>query len=69
MLRFFPFGDRFEAGMGAKALGEGDALIDLELPHYRDEILLKRSLLDGFPGDYYRGGPELMAAADVAAPA
>ena len=62
MLRFFPFGDRFEAGMGAKALGAGEALIDLELPHYLDEILLKRGLLERFPGEYYRGGPELMAA-------
>ena len=62
MLRFFPFGDRFEAGMGARALGAGEALIDLELPHYNDEILLKRGLLERFPGEYYRGGPDLRAA-------
>ena len=62
MLRFFPFGDRFEAGMSARALRAGDALIDLELPCYRDEIALKRNLLEQLPGDYYRGGPGLMAA-------
>lgn len=48
--------------MGAKALRAGDALIDLEPPHYGDEIALKRSLLERFPGEYYRGGPQLLGA-------
>lgn len=62
MLKFSPFGDHFEAGMRARALGAGDALIDLEPSHYAEEVRLKRSLLQDFPGEYYRGGPELMAA-------
>lgn len=62
MLRFFPFGEQFEAGMGGRALRAGEALIDLEPTHYASEIRLKRNLLQDFPGEYYRGGPELMAA-------
>ncbi len=48
--------------MGAKALRASDALIDLELPHYKDEIALKRNLLEQLPGEYYRGGPQLLTA-------
>ena len=62
MLRFFPFGDTFEAGMGARALRSGEALIDVERPHYSAEIALKRQLLTDAPHEYFSGGPELLGA-------
>jgi len=38
MLKYFPFGEVFDAGMGGRALRPGDALIDVELPHPSVEI-------------------------------
>ena len=62
MLRFFPFGEAFDAGMGARALRPGEALFDVEPPHYAAEVALKRRLLTDLPHEYFSGGKALLAA-------
>ncbi len=61
MLRYFPFGEAFEAGMGGRALGPSDALIDIDEAHYVKEVGLKRELLQT-PGEYFSGGEALLRA-------
>ena len=48
--------------MGGRSLGAGEALIDVELPHYAPEVALKRALLHDYPDEYFSGGPETLAA-------
>lgn len=62
MLRFFPFGDSFEVGMGARALSSDEPLCDLEPDHYRAEVVLKRRLLTEFPHEYFSGGAHTFEA-------
>ena len=61
-LRFFPFGETFEAGMGGRTLLKDEALIDIDLPHYAAEVVLKRKLLAASPHDYFSGGVSLLDA-------
>lgn len=62
MLRFFPFGDSFEAGMGARALAPDEPLCDLELAHYAAETALKHRLLTDTPHEYFSGGAGTLEA-------
>ena len=62
MLRFFPFGKTFEAGMGGRTLRQDEALFDIDLPHYAAEVALKRELLGASPHEYFSGGAELLDA-------
>ncbi len=45
MLKHFPFGEAFEAGMGGRALKALEPLCDLDEVRYRQELALKRQLL------------------------
>ena len=62
VLRFFPFGETFEAGMGGRTLLKDEALFDIDLPHYAAEVALKRELLAASPHEYFSGGTELLDA-------
>ena len=62
MLRFFPFGETFDASMGGRPLPADDPLCDIDLAHYTGEVQLKRRLLTEMPGEYFRGGAETLAA-------
>ncbi len=61
-LRFFPFGETFEAGMGGRTLLKDEALIDIDRPHYAAEVALKRRLLEASPHEYFSGGVSLLDA-------
>ena len=61
MLRFFPFGETFDARMGGRALGADEALCDVD-EHYLTEVGLKKSLLEADPAYYFAGGEETLAA-------
>ncbi len=62
MLRFFPFGESFESGMGGRTLRKDEALLDVDETHYAAEVALKRELLAASSHDYFSGGPELLDA-------
>lgn len=62
MLKYFPFGEKFEAGMGGRALRPGEALLEIDEAHYAHEIHLKRDLLTSFPDEYFSGGKALLDA-------
>ncbi len=62
MLKFFPFGDAFEAGMGARALLPEEPLSDLDPAHYAAETTLKRRLLTDAPHEYFSGGAHTLSA-------
>ncbi len=48
--------------MGARALRPGEALLDIDRPHYAAEVALKRRLLTETPLEYFSGGTDLFAA-------
>lgn len=62
MLRYFPFGEHFEAGMAGRSLSTSEPLVDVDEPHYAAEIALKRELLGSTPGDYFLAPAELVEA-------
>ena len=62
MLRFFPFGETFDASMGGRPLTADDPLCDIDLARYSGEVLLKRRLLTDMHGEYFCGGGETLAA-------
>jgi hypothetical protein len=62
MLKYFPFGETFEAGMGGHALRQGESLIDIDIPHYAYEVRLKRQMLETSLSEYYCGGADLLQA-------
>jgi hypothetical protein len=59
MLRFFPFGEHFEPGMAGRSLPETEPLIDVDEPHYAEEISQKRAQLASALSDYLLLPPEL----------
>ena len=58
MLRYFPFGESFDARMGGHPLNAGDPLCEIDLPNYIPQIQLKRRMLAEHHADYYQGGRE-----------
>lgn len=62
MLRFFPFGEKFDASMGGRLLMADEPLCDIELARYPGEVLLKRRMLTDMHGEYFHGGLETLAA-------
>lgn len=62
MLRFFPFGDEFDPGMGARALRPHEPLFDVDPERYAFEVALKSQQLEAAHADYFRGGEALMPA-------
>lgn len=62
MLRHFPFGEAFDAGMGGRVLQADEPLLDLELDSYLAEVREKRRLLEQAPADYFLGGEHTLAA-------
>lgn len=62
MLRFFPFGEAFDASMGGRPLPADVALCDIDLARYAGEVLLKRRLLTELHGEYFHGGAETLTA-------
>lgn len=62
MLRFFPFGDVFDPGMGARPLRPDEPLFDIDPNRYTYEVGLKSQLLEGAHADYFLGGAALMPA-------
>ncbi len=61
-LRFFPFGEHFEPGMGGRSLTPQEPLIDVDLAHYAAEVALKRAQLRERHQDYFLAPPELASA-------
>jgi len=61
-LRFFPFGDEFDPGMGARALRPHEPLFDIDPERYLIEVALKTQQLGAAHADYFRGGADLMQA-------
>ncbi len=61
MLRFFPFGETFDAGMDGRALGASEALCDVD-EAYKTEVSLKRRLLASDPEYYFAGGDATLTA-------
>ncbi len=62
MLEYFPFGDAFDARMGARVLAAGEPLCAVEPDRYPGEVALKRRLLSEMPAEYFRGGAETLTA-------
>jgi dimethylamine monooxygenase subunit A len=62
MLRFFPFSENFDAGMGGRVLKENEPVCDIEPEKYSNQIQLKRQLLDEVPGYYFTCGLENLPA-------
>jgi dimethylamine monooxygenase subunit A len=62
VLKFFPFGERFEAGMGGRTLQPDEPLIDVDAAAYRDEIAMKRELLTNAHADYFQSSKEAGSA-------
>ena len=60
MLRFFPFGDEFDPGMGARALRPHEPLFDVDPNRYAFEVALKTQLLEADPATYFLGGDALL---------
>ena len=56
MLRFFPFGETFDASMGGRPLPADEPLCDIDLARYPGEVLLKRRMLTDMHGEYFHGG-------------
>ncbi|XXF75871.1 DUF3445 domain-containing protein [Myxococcaceae bacterium GXIMD 01537] len=62
MLPYFPFEqDRYALSLGVRALQEGEAVIEVDAPHYRAELALKESLLSAQPDAHFRGPPDTLA--------
>ena len=61
MLRFFPFGETFDARMGGRTLGAREPLCDVD-EHYLEEVRLKAHLLETDPDYYFSGGAATLAA-------
>lgn len=61
MLPYFPFQERFEAGMGARPYAAHDRLIEVDA-HYAPEVQLKRALLERDHAFYYRAQPDTLLA-------
>lgn len=62
MLRFFPFGERFEPGMAGRSLAQAEPLIDVDPGTYASETALKRELLTSAHSEYFVAPPELAGA-------
>ena len=58
-MRYFPFeSDEYAMTMGTRALGTG-GLIEID-EHYREEVMLKRRLLEEDYASYFRAGRETL---------
>ena len=62
MLRYFPFEESFDPGMGMRLLKEHEPLCDLDLSRYQTEISLKDQLLAEMHSYYFSGGSPTMTA-------
>ncbi len=61
MLRYFPFGESFDARMGGHPLNAGDPLCEVDLPNYIPQVQLKRRMLAENHADYFQGGSDMLA--------
>ncbi|HTL57835.1 MAG TPA: DUF3445 domain-containing protein [Candidatus Limnocylindrales bacterium] len=62
MLRYFPFEEQFDPGMGMRVLRTHEPLCDLELSRYQLETSLKQSLLAEAHSYYFHGGSATITA-------
>src|SRR5215831_13084690 len=62
MLRYFPFEESFDPGMGMRVLNAEESLCDVDPTRYHQEISLKRGLLTEAHSYYFHGGPETLTA-------
>lgn len=62
MLRYFPFGERYHSGMGARPLQAGEPLCEVDPARYAAEVGLKRRLLSETHAEYFRGGSQTLPA-------
>jgi hypothetical protein len=59
MLPYFPFAqDTYALTLGVRALRPDETLIEVDAPHYRDELALKASLLASNPRAHFQAGPD-----------
>jgi dimethylamine monooxygenase subunit A len=58
-MRFFPFGERFDPGMGGRTLLADETLVDVDVARYGAEVAQKRAQLGAAPSDYFLAPPEL----------
>jgi hypothetical protein len=62
VLRYFPFEESFDPGMGMRVLKASEPLCDLDLTKFQEEIALKERLLSNDHPYYFQGGADTIAA-------
>jgi dimethylamine monooxygenase subunit A len=62
MLRYFPFEDSFDPGMGMRVLKAPEPFCDVDLRRYTEETALKQRLLAEEHSYYFRGGDTTLSA-------
>ncbi len=62
MLKYFPFGESFDPGMGGRVLPNEEGLLEVDEADYVTQVLKKRAQLEQFPSEYFHAGSETLAA-------
>jgi len=62
VLRYFPFEESFDPGMGMRVLKAHEPLCDVDLSRYKEETSLKQRLLTEAHTYYFHGGEATMIA-------
>jgi len=62
VLRYFPFEESFDPGMGMRVLRAREPLCDVDLSRYKEETSLKQRLLAEAHSYYFHGGEATMIA-------
>lgn len=62
MLKYFPFGDCFDPGMGGRVLPSDEGFLDFDAVDYAAQVTKKRQQLERFPKQYFHAGTETLAA-------
>src|SRR6187431_2615141 len=62
MLKYFPFGETFEPGMGGRVLRGDEPLIEVDDASYASDVAQKRAQLEQAPSEYFHATSDTAAA-------
>lgn len=62
MLKYFPFGEAFEPGMGGRVLRADEPLIEVDDACYASDLEQKRAQLEQFPSEYFHADRDTVPA-------